>query len=58
LSPDGEKVRMRRLTGDSLSARNTLESPGEVGMEEWEESVGSELTLPAASLTVLEFPLQ
>jgi len=55
VEPKGTQVKVSRLTGDSLSATNTLDSPHNVGIETRAEPLSATFTFPPASLTVLEF---
>ncbi len=55
LAPKGDSVKVSRLTSDSLAATNTLDSPDNVGIETATQPLSEVVTLPAASLTVLEF---
>ena len=57
IEPGGSEMKVSHLTGDSLQAVNTLDSPGNVGIETRREPVAPVFTFPAASLTVLEFAI-
>lgn len=57
VKPKGQRVKVHRLTGKSLGVTNTVEHPGEVGLETQEQNVGDTFTFPAASLTMLEFEI-
>ncbi len=57
IEPRGGRVKVSRLTGGSLSASNTLDSPHNVGIETETAPLSEVFTFPAASLTVLEFEL-
>ena len=58
LKPKGDSMRVSRLTGDSLKATNTLDSPNNVGVETETQPMSDVFTFPPASLTVLEFDLE
>lgn len=57
ISPSFERVKVHHLTGSSLTATNTLDSPGNVGLETQTVAVGETFTFPPASLTLLEFSI-
>jgi len=58
LAPAGEQMTLHRLTGgDDLLAENTLDQPDRVGIETRSVPLATTLTLPSASLTVLEMEL-
>ena len=58
VKPGSAEVRMSRLTGDSLTATNTLDCPDNVGIETTSQEIGDLVVLPPASLTVIEFDLE
>jgi alpha-N-arabinofuranosidase len=54
----GKEMTLRRLTGgEDLLAENTLDNPNRVGIETKRVPLATTLTLPPASLTVLELDL-
>ena len=54
----GSTMQVSRLTGDSLDATNTLDSPNNVGIETETKPIADAFTFPAASLTVLELDIK
>ncbi|MBI4282941.1 MAG: hypothetical protein HY663_00555 [Chloroflexi bacterium] len=58
LQPKGDSVKVSRLTGDSLSAANTLLSPGNVGIKTETQPMCDVFTIPPSSLTVFEFKIE
>ena len=58
LQPKGDWMRVSRLTGDSLLATNTLDSPDNVGIETQPEPLVDVFHFPPASLTMLEFDVE
>ncbi len=58
LQPAGSTVKVSRLTGPSLLATNTLDSPNNVGITSQTRPVTDTFTFPPASLTVLEFKVE
>jgi alpha-N-arabinofuranosidase len=57
VKPSSRSIRVTRLKGGSLSAKNTLDQPNRVGTETRTEPRSEVVTLPPASLTVIEFDL-
>lgn len=58
-TPRGEQMTVHRLSGgDDLLAENTLDHPGRVGIETRTTPLATTLTLPPASLTVVEMGLE
>ena len=57
VQPRGSRVKVHRLTGQSVLAANTFENPHEVGIETATEDIAGTFTFPPASLTILEFDL-
>ena len=56
LQPQGQSVTMHRLTGgDDLAAQNTLDEPDRVGISTETIPLSDTITLPPASLTLLQF---
>ena len=55
IAPRGDRLTVSRLTGDSLCATNTLESPDNVAIDTKKVRLSEVLTFPPASLTLLEF---
>ena len=58
LKPRAGSMKVSRLTGNSLKATNTLDSPNNVGVETETQPMSDVFTFPPASLTVLEFDLE
>lgn len=58
LQPTGNSMQVTRLTGDSLDAANTFETPNAVGTETTTEPLSDVFTFPPASLTFLEFQIE
>jgi len=59
VTPRGERMTVHRLTGgEDLLAENTLDHPGRVGTETKQENLSTTLTIPPASLTVLEIEVE
>ena len=54
----GSTMEVSRLTGDSLNATNTLDSPNNVGVETETKPITDVFTFPPASLTVLELDIE
>ncbi len=59
LMPAGPEMILRRLTGgENVLAENTLDQPNRVGIETKRVPLATTITLPPASLTVLEMELK
>jgi len=58
LQPKGDTMQVTRLTGDSLEAANTFETPNAVGTETESVPMTDVYTFPPASLTFLEFEIE
>lgn len=58
LCPKGEEMKVTRLTGNSLLAANTFDTPHEVAVETEKLPLNDVFTFPPASLTFLEFSIE
>ncbi|MCE9590249.1 MAG: hypothetical protein K8S99_06970 [Planctomycetes bacterium] len=57
VKPNMQRVKVHRMTGNSIAAVNTLDSPNNVGLETQTTDLDGAFTFPPASLTLLEFTL-
>lgn len=57
VQPRGDSMKVTHLTGDSLGATNTFDTPNAVGTETETLPVGDVFTFPPASLTFFEFEI-